>query len=357
VVSLHLAIDAAGSYPGALDRLLRDSLAADPLLRGAVKDVERIAAFVREQFSPSGRRGLCVVSCAKRGLFEAFALPEPLKTSLTIADRPAVRPLESLAARYRRFLALLVDAHRARFVEIHFGEAIEVESHEGDFLGAGLAALAEHAAGLALSRRADRLVLGATEPALAALVATLPHVLQETLILEPLLGPDRPLEAVADRVRHNENEALKVRETVLVRRFLDEIKLGGAVAGLEAVAAALQQGCVKRILVREGWAKMGRCCPACHRLSLDHRSCAWCFRQTSHVLDVVAELVDRAVEAGVEVTPVSHHQDFDSVGRIGAELATPATRRPEVPTARALRGRFALKNGRASPLRPRPLES
>src|SRR5579871_249050 len=122
VVSLHLAIDAAGSYPGALDRLLRDSLAADPLLRGAIKDVDRIAAFVREQFSPSGRRGLCAVSCAKRGLFEAFALPEPLKTSLTIADRPAVRPLESLGARYRRFLALLVDARRARFVEIHFGE-------------------------------------------------------------------------------------------------------------------------------------------------------------------------------------------------------------------------------------------
>jgi hypothetical protein len=354
VVSLHLAIDAAGSYPGALDRLLRDSLEADPLLRAAVKDVERIAAFVRGQFSPSGRRGLCAVSCAKRGLFEAFALPEPLKTTLTVSDRPAVRPLESLAHRYRRFLALLVDARRARFIEIHFGESLEVEEHEGDFLGAGLEALAERAAALVAGRRVDRLVLGAAEPALAALGAALPKHLQEALILEPLLGPDRPLEAVADRVRHNENESLKVRETVLVRRFLDQIKVGGAVAGLEAVAGALQQGCAKRILVREGWAKMGRCCPACRRLSLDHRSCPWCFRATTHVLDVVAELVDRAVEAGVEVSPVAHHPDFDSVGRIGAELAAPAAPRREVPTARALRARFALKNGRASPLRPRP---
>jgi hypothetical protein len=356
VVSLHLAIDAAGSYPGSLTRLLREGLDSDPLLRGAVKDVDRIAAFVREQFSPSGRRGLCVVSSSKRGLFEAFALPEPLKTSLTVSDRPAVRPLESLAPRYRRFLALLVDARRARYIEIHFGESRELESHEGDFLGAGLAALAEHAATLVAARRADRLVLGASEAGLAALTAALPTHLQETLILEPLLGPERPVEAVADRVRHNECEALKVRETVLVRRFLDEMKTGGAVAGLEAVAAALQQGRVKRVLVREGWAKMGRCCPACRRLSLDHRSCPWCFRATAHVLDVVAEILDRAVEAGVEVAPVAHHPDFDSVGRIGAELAAPAARPREVPTARALRARFALKDGRASPLRPRSLD-
>ena len=356
VVSLHLAIDAAGSYPGALDRLLRESLETDPLLRAASKDVDRIASYVREQFSPSGRRGLCAVSCAKRGLFEAFALPEPLKTTLTVSDRPAVRPLESLGARYRRFLALLVDARRARFVEIHFGESIELESHEGDFLGAGLAALGELAAALASARRIDRLVLGADPAVLPGLAAAMPAPLQDALILEPLLGPDRPVEAVADRVRHNENESLKLRETVLVRRFLDEMAQGGAVAGLEAVAGALQQGCARRVLVREGWAKMGRCCPACRRLSLDHRSCPWCFRTTAHVLDVVAELVDRAVEAGVEVTPVGHHPEFDSVGRIGAELAKPAAPRRDVPASRALRGRFALKNGRASPLRPRPLE-
>lgn len=355
-MTLHLAIDPAGCYPGVLDRLLRDALAADPLLRGAAKDVERIAAFVRGQFTPSGRRGLCAVSCAKRGLFEAFTLPEPVKNALTVSDRPAVRPLESLAARYRRFLAVLVDAQRARFIEIHFGESFELESHEGDFLGAGLTALAEHAAGLAAARRADRLVLGASDAALSALAAALPMHLQEDLILEPLLGPERPIEAVADRVRHNESEALKVRETVLIRRFLDEMKVGGAVAGLEAVAGAVEQGCAKRILVREGWAKMGRRCAACRRLSLDHRSCPWCFRATTHVLDVVAELIDRALETGVEVATVAHHADFESVGRIGAELASPTAPRREIPAARALRARFALKDGRASPLRPRPKE-
>ncbi len=353
VVSLHLDVDAAGAYPSALCRLLREAQASQPRLRALARDVERLEEFVRGEFSPAGRRGLCAVSCAKRGLFEAFALPEPLKPSLTVSDRPAVRPLESLGARYRRFLVLLVDDGRARFVELHLGEATEVEAHDGGALAADPDALARRAAALAAARGADRLVLGASLQRLAAFKAALPANLCSELIFEPLLGPDRPLEAVAERVRHNERESLKLREAVLVRRFMEELKVGGAVAGLEAVAAALQQNCVKRVFVREGWAKMGRRCPACQRLSLDHRSCPWCFRATEHVFDVVAELIDRAVEAGVEVDPVALHPDFDGVGRIGAELSTPAARRKETPTGRALRALFALKSGRVSPLRPR----
>jgi hypothetical protein len=353
VVSLHLAVDAAGSYPTALGRLLREAREADPRVKALPKDVERIAAYVRGQFSPAGRHGLCVISCVKRGMFEAFALPETFKTSLTVSDRASLRPLAALTPRYRRFLALLADDKRARFVEIYLGESAEVETLDGDVLGAGLPALAARAAALAAARRTERFVLGASEARLAALAAALPAALQDSLILEPLLGPERPIEAVTERVRHNEKEALRVRESVLVRRFLDEKAAGGAVAGLEAVAAALHQGCVKRILVREGWAKMGRCCSSCRRLSLDHRSCPWCFRATRPVLDVVAELVDRALDAGIEVAPVSSEPDFDAIGRIGAELAAPAAQPRTVPESRALRARFALKDGRSSPLRPR----
>jgi len=353
VVSLHLAVDAAGSYPSALSAVRREALSADPRLRMLAPDVDRIAEFVRGQFSPAGRRGLFVVSCLKQNLFEAFALPEIFKTTLTVADGANLKPLDALGKRYRRFLVLVADAGRARFVEIHLGESDELETIDGDMIGAGLSALAERTAALAALRRVDRLVIGASEPLLTALAAALPTPLQEALILEPLLGLDRPIEAVIDRVRHSERESLRLRESVLVRHFLDGIKAGTAVAGLERVATVLQEGRAMRLLVREGWAKMGRSCASCRHLSLDHRSCPWCFRVTEAVFDVVAELVDRAIQAGVEVVPISQHPEFEAVGRIGAELAAPAERRPEVPTARALRGRFALKDGRASPLRPR----
>jgi len=353
VVSLHLPVDEAGFYPAAFDRMLREARSADECLRSLVQDTERIASFVREQFSPAGRRGLCVFSCANRGLFEAFSLPEPFKMSLTVSDRPRMLPLEAVHGRYRRFLVLLAGEKRARLLEMHLGEAVELEAPEGDMLGAELPALAARTASLMQARKADRLVVGAAAESLPALAQSLPSPLQDSLILEPLLGPDRPIEAVAERVRHNERAALKVRESVLVQRFLDEMKAGDAVAGLETVAAAVQQGCVKRLLVRDGWTKMGRCCPTCRRLSVDHRSCPWCFRATEAVLDLVAELVDRAVTNGVEVFRVVHDPRFDGIGRIGAELAATAMKRPEVPTSRALRARFALKEGWTSPLRSR----
>ena len=101
----------------------------------------------------------------------------------------------------------------------------------------------------------------------------------------------------------------------------------------------------------DGYAKMGRCCPACGRLSVNHRSCPFCFRATAPVLDLVAELTDRAAAAGVEVLLVNGDARFDAAGRIGVCLAVHRTqRRAEVPEGRALRGLFAQK--RTSP-RPR----
>lgn len=354
VVSLHLPVDDSGAYPARLDRLIKEA-ALDPGAAASKRDLEHLAAFVRTRFVPGARRALSAFSCAKYGIFEAFAAPEPLNASLTIAERPHLRPLNDLRARYYRFLSLQVDERGARFTEIHLGESLVLETLPGDYRGEGLPGLARRIEALYHSRRADRLVVGAEASILEALEPLLEADVQNRLIHESLLGPDRPVEALVERVRHNELEAQAVRENVLVSRLLDELRAGGAVAGLERVAEALQQGCVKRLLVREGWTKIGRCCPACGRLSVDHRSCPFCFRPTDLVLDLVAELCDRAAAVGVDVFRVARDARFDGIGRIGAELAVPASA-PKTPAAGAhsLRARFSLKGGRPSPLRPRP---
>jgi hypothetical protein len=320
VVSLHLPVDQSGAYPATLDRLIREAGAAKSVPDGSRRDLELIVAFVRGRFVPGARRALCVYSSAKYGIFEAFAAPETLSASLTFSTRPYLRPLNDLRQRYFRFLTLQADARQARFTEIYLGESSPVESLSGDFRGDGLEAAAKRAVELCRLRRADRLVVGADPGLLAELEPLLETDLCDRLIHEPLLGLDRPAEAVVERVRHNELGALKLREDVLVSHFLEELRGGGAVAGLERVAEALQQGCVKRLLVRDGWAKMGRCCSACGRLSVDHRSCPWCFKPTLSVLDLVEELTDRAAAAGVEVFRVARDARFDGVGRIGAEL-------------------------------------
>jgi hypothetical protein len=351
VASLYLPADADGAHRDALDRLLRESAAAgEP---GAARDLALIAAFVRESFVPGARRGLCVHSCVKYGVFAAFGSPEPFLPSLTVSRRPFLRPLNDARGRCYRFLSLQLDAENARFAEVHLGEAETIQTARGRFEGPRLAELAARAGDLFRARRADRLVVGGSPERFAALEPLLDHALQARLIHESLLGPERPLEEVVERIRFNEREAQKVREDVLVTHFLDSLTRGLAVSGLERVAERLQQGGVKRLLVRDGWAKMGRCCGSCGRLSVSHRSCPWCFRATAPVLDLVAELIDRAAAVGVEVFRVVADPRFDGAGRIGAELTSPAPAPAPVPAARALQARFALKDGRRSEFRLR----
>ena len=355
VISLHLPVDPAGVYPSTLNRLIRDFLDSGPDAKRLAPDLDRISNFVLKDFAPAGRQGLAVYSSIRRGLFESFALPEPVIPRLTAEERPCLRALDLVRGRYLRYLAVLVDARQARVVEIFLGESTELESFPGDFNADNLQVPAARAVDLMNIRRADRLILGAPEELQAPLTSRLPPEVQQRVIHEPLLGPERPIEAVVERVRHNEREALRLRESVLVQRLIAEVREGGAVSGLQAVAAALQQGCVKLLLVRDGWAKMGRACPGCGRLSVDHRSCPWCFRATDSILDLVAELVDRAAAAGIEVFPVHDDPRMLGLGQIAAELAAPSLPpRKEVPASRAFRALARLKGGRPSPLRSRP---
>ncbi|MFI5361955.1 MAG: hypothetical protein ACHQ49_08305 [Elusimicrobiota bacterium] len=343
VATLRLPVDGGGAYPALLDRLLREAPAADPALKAIPLDLDRIVRFVRERFVPGARRGLCVASCIKYGLFEAIASPEPFIASLSASSRPELGALSAVRRDYRRFLVLLADAGRARFLEVHLGESIELDPVP-EITALSPALLAVRAEKLRRARRADRFVLGAPASLHEALEPLLSERLRDGLIWEPLLGPDRPAAAVTERIAHNEREARKLREAVLVELFLDELRDGGAVAGLEAAAAALQQGCARLLLVKEGYAKMGRSCSACGRLSVNHRTCPWCFRGTVSILDIVAELTDRAGAAGVEVFRVASDARFDAAGRIGVCLAAPAgPRRADVPEGRALRGLFATK--------------
>ncbi|MDX6771043.1 MAG: hypothetical protein SF051_16045 [Elusimicrobiota bacterium] len=349
VLSLHLSVDDGGLYPGVLRQLFKEQA---PRLRAFGGDLTRLERFVTSEFVPGAHRGLAVYSCAKRGLFEAFGLPQAVKTDLVADECLDLVPLRALRGQYYRYGALLAGPDGARFVEIFLGGCVELGVFTEPLDGVdALGRLAALTGTLARERRFDRLILGAETDLAARLAGLLDPGLQKDLILEPLLGRDRPAEAVLERVRHNEREARRVTESVLVHRLLDEARQGGAVTGLEAVAAALQQGCVSRVLVRDGFAKMGRACPACGHLSVDHRSCPWCFKPTDMVLDVVEELVSRALEAGCEVFRVMHDPRFDGICRIGAELKAPKTGPRPVPTSRALRGRFRLKDGRSSPLR------
>lgn len=352
-VTLHLAVDGGGLYPSTFHQLASDAR-RDPRMKTLGRDIDRIETFIKSEFVPGPHRLAAVYSCAKRGLFETFALPQPFKSTLSAGETLDLRPLTALAGQYNRFMALLLGPDRARFVELHMGQAVELAAMNGDFDGLdGLGAVAQHAATLSRERRFDRLILGAPDAVSSAFLPLLDPALQKDVILEPVLGPERPVEAVLERVLHNERQARSVRESVLVHRLLDAARQGGAVIGLEAATNAIQEGTAARVLVRDGYTKMGRACPKCGHLSVANRSCPWCFCPTDMVLDLVSELGNKALDAGCELYRIMHDARFDGVCRIGAELKVAVNKPAAPPTSRALRGHFAMKDGKPSPLRPR----
>ena len=144
--------------------------------------------------------------------------------------------------------------------------------------------------------------------------------LQDNLIVDGSLGPQTPNQEVRDRIAGNEREFRKVRESVLVIRMLDALKTGWVASGLEAAVLAVEEGRARRLLVRDGLAKMGRVCAACGRPHLAGKKCLACGKALEPVLNVVLEIQQRALERGCEVFPVLYEGRLDIVGGIAAEL-------------------------------------
>lgn len=95
---------------------------------------------------------------------------------------------------------------------------------------------------------------------------------------------------------------------------------GKAVAGLIDVLRAFNAGSLRRIIVRDGFAKMGRLCAWCHRPSLYETRCPGCWRRTEAVLDVVDTLLRLAPLQGCRVVRM-RHEPLDEAQRICGELA------------------------------------
>lgn len=96
-------------------------------------------------------------------------------------------------------------------------------------------------------------------------------------------------------------ERRRLRERTLAEAVERKIPEGGAVAGLDETLAAFNKGRLKRIVVRDGFAKMGRLCAWCHRPSLYESRCAGCGRRTEAILDVVDTLLRLARLQGCRV--------------------------------------------------------
>lgn len=339
VLSAYLEID-SGSTSQALLRQFQKLAARQSGTEGIGEDLKRVERWIADELDPAGARAAAVFSAKRFGLWRACALPQPVKPSLTVGSQPELRPLISMADQYHRFGVLLADAQRARFLEVFMGGVREYDelALKADDVPGGRPAFPKAAAdkleGLARNQGFQRIVVSASPEISEPLLGRLHSSLQQNLIVDTELAPDAASCAVLQRILECEREARKVRESVLVHRLIDAARGGSrlAVLGLERTLEALQRGQVRMLLVRDGLAKMGRCCPSCGLLSLGWTKCVRCGRPTEAVFNVVSEMIHRALDGNCEVFRILHDSPLDNLGRIGAELvdgaAAPAPARP-----------------------------
>lgn len=329
VVTAYLELEGARATLAGYQRALR-ALTPTPDDHPAADDLRRIERFLAVELEPGSMRGAVIVSA--HGFWRVLTLPQPVRHRIIVGSKPYLAPLLSLVDQYHRFGVLLADGERARFLEIFMGQVREhaemtltrasIPSAGASDLHPYLKAVADKLDGLARNQGHQRIIVGASAEISLALVNHLHSFLQQNLILDPELGPDLDAASVLERVAACEGQARQVRERVLVQRLLDasaESRL--AVIGLERTMRALEEGRVRTLFVRDGYAKMGRVCPACRGLSIDHPKCLKCHHPTEAVFNVVGELMDRAWDMSCEVIRILHETPLDNVGRIGAELS------------------------------------
>lgn len=339
IVSVYLEIDGNRAFTGALRQLLKAAGGGDDALSPLHEDFKRIERFVETEFDPAAFRGLAVFSSKRFGLWRVCPLPQPVKTKLQIAERPFLAPLLSMTDQHHRFGVVLAGPGRASFLEVFMGQIKEYEEmavcgetiEEHEFLKD----ISRKLDGLARNQGFQRIIVGVTPELSLKLVNHLHSSLQHNLILDTELEPEMTAAAILERILACEDQARQVRETVLVHRLLDAVK-GGArlgVLGLDRTLDALQKGQVRLLLVRDGYAKMGRCCPECGKLSLAWTKCLDCGRATETVFNLVAEMIDRALASGCEVFRLFHDTPLDNLGKIGAELTCNPPETAVIPAA------------------------
>lgn len=290
------------------------------------EDLQRLSSYLKVEFKPGSCRGLALFSARRAGLWRALPLPQPVRSRVIIDNHAALGPLMSLTDQYHRFgVALLGEGH-ARFLEVFMGG---VQEHADLALSRGSgesAAFAKKVAAtlesLGRRRAVQRLILAAPADLEPLLIDQLHAFAQNSLILDGSLDFSLDCDQVLERVMVRETEARWVRESVLAHRLLDAAASSdAAVLGLEATLRAFQSGLVKVLYVRDGYAKLGRLCSYCGRLSLLETRCLGCHKPTEAVFDVIGELIERAQEDGREVFRLFHPTPLDNRGRIGAELS------------------------------------
>ena len=306
-----------------------------------------LASRYIEELPQGPDRGLALFSCAGKGLFQAFPLPEPVPNLLEIGPQPYIRPLTALAGDRQKTLTVLTDQRRARFFQCYLGGLEELSEMELETEtpvmqkdgGQGRAgdmklsrrnkqAQSRHAKDTAQaimkffkSEGYEHLILGGPKASVENLQSSLHPYLKEHLAGSFNLEMSAAPEEVRREVCLVQDAARKERQLKSLATLADNLGPGGqAATGLNQVLAALHEGQVHTLFVHRGFTAPGGSCAFCGRLRHVDGLCPLCKKEMTPVEDVVNLALFRAMESGAGLEQVEGDSPLDDMGQIAALL-------------------------------------
>jgi hypothetical protein len=325
-------------------------------LRSMLKEVKlpedqlAVERFFDHEFDWTGR-SVVVFSCADQDFFKAYSLAVPLRSRVRVGLRPYVKPLADLFDSYGGYGVVLVDKQGARLFYFHLGELREQEGVMGEEVrhtkrgGASqapgrrggvagrtnymeevternLKEAAEFAAQFFAENQVRRVLIGGTDENVIPFRSFLPKAWQSLVVGTFPISMTASHVEVYERAMQSGKEAEQRREQRLVETVITGAAKGrGGVVRLDDTLAAVHEGRVQTLVIRDGYRAPGLRCTGCDYVTTQElERCSFCGGSFEPIQDTVELAVRKVWQDGGDVEVLHENMGLEDRQPIGALL-------------------------------------
>lgn len=347
VLSVYLNVDPTQHTAEEYRLTLREMLKSVEGQVAAI-DIEAVKRYVDLEYDWSGR-GLVMFSRQADGLWYALALAMPVRSGITVAQKPYISPLVELDGLYGRHAVALVDRQGGRFFLFQMGVVIDQEGYLGEEVrglrkGRGSSVIGMHGGGAdsgrkeaeviqrnlretvaALNtfcqrRRPRRLLLAGAEHTVAQFQEHLPAHLQSAVagvFVADMEASEHEIQEHSLAILQQLGEQRK--KTIVDTIITAAAKGANGVIRLGETLSAAHEGRVQVLVLERDFHKAGYRCLSCGYLTTQQlEQCPFCGGMFEKIPDAAEAVVTQVVEKGGAVEVVENGMMGEA--RIGALL-------------------------------------
>lgn len=314
------------------------------------EDVAAVIRYIEHEHDWSGR-SVAVFSCAPEGYLRAYSLAVPVSSRVRIGSQPHVKPLINLIDSYGGYGVALIDKQGARLFYFHLGELREQEGvlgesvrhtkrgggsqatgrrggvagatgYEDEVTDRNIKEAVEFATRFFAENNIRRILIGGSDENIAMFRSQLPKAWQSLVVGTFSTAMTASHSEVLAKAMEIGLEAERQRE----KRQLDAVvtnaaKGRGGVVDLDDTFAAIREGRVQTLVIRNGYRASGTRCKSCGYFSpVELEYCPFCGGECEPIADVVELAIHRVMTSGGDVEIVREDQTAPNFNQIGALL-------------------------------------